>query len=210
MPSFGTKEKFGLLICLGLAGFLGFPNNALAQYYSQNGVAQEIVVDKQVRPIEDEVFYDNIGPDKKVFSVGEQLEFKIKVKNSGNVTLDKVKIKDSLPNYLTLLFYPGVFNKTDNTITTEIDTLEPGQSKEFFIRAYVDNTPISSVIGKRFLQINKVTASNEKVSDNDQSQYYISARMVPVTGADDLGWKTLMVVMVTISSIGLRKFARGY
>lgn len=182
----------------------------LAQYYSEGNGSQQIVVDKKIRPINDENFYDNIDPAKKVFVNGEQLEFKITVKNTGEQTLYNINVKDILPNYLSLLFYPGVYNKTSNNVETEIDQLNPGESKDFYIRANVSDVPSSNMEGKKLLQINKAEAGNDKVYDSDQAQYFIEAKSVPSTGADDLMVKTAVILMITVSSIGLRKLARGY
>jgi hypothetical protein len=115
-----------------------------------------------------------------------------------------------LPEYLTLLFYPGVYNKTDDDVVTNIDQLDPGQSKDYFIRAYISDVPTSTIAGKKILQVNRVNVSNNVVFDSDQAQYFIEARTVPATGADDLGVKTAAVLLITISAVGLRKFARGY
>jgi len=93
-----------------LAGIL--PNQmVIAQSYSQGSGYPSIVVDKKVRPISDPTFYDNIDPKVKVFNQGEQLEFRIIVSNNSNQVLENVELKDTLPNYLSLLFYPGSYDK---------------------------------------------------------------------------------------------------
>jgi uncharacterized repeat protein (TIGR01451 family) len=202
--------KFGFLLsAVVLVSFLNV-KTILAQSYSQGGGGQKITVDKKIRPINDSTFYDNIDPAKKVFVDGEQLEFKITVENSGSETLYNIELKDVLPKYLSLLFYPGVYNKTNNDIVANIDQLDPGQSKDYYIRAYISNVPTSTVAGTRILQINRVNVSNGSVSDSDQAQYYIAANVVPGTGADDLMAKTAAILLVTISAVGLRKLARGY
>jgi len=182
----------------------------LAQNYSQNSGGPSIVVDKKVRPISDTNFYDNINPNVKVFNNGDQIEFKITVSNNSNQVLYNIELKDILPKYLSLLFYPGVFNKTDNVVFTDIDQLNIGESRDYFIRANVSNVPTTTLAMLNVLQINKACASNNLVSDCDQAEYFISAKNVPATGADDLGIKTAMVLLVSISAVGLRKLARGY
>jgi uncharacterized repeat protein (TIGR01451 family) len=202
--------NFGLVSCAMLSAVTLCPGLVLAQSYSQNGGNPSIVIDKKVRPINDSTFYDNIDPNNKVFSEGEQLEFKITVTNNSQQVLYNVELADYLPKYLGLLFYPGVYDKTSNTITDKIDHLNVGESKDFYIRANVNNVPTTTLASKNILQINKACASNNVVSDCDQSQYFISAKNVPGTGASDLLVKTIGALSIAITAVGLRKFARGY
>jgi uncharacterized repeat protein (TIGR01451 family) len=183
---------------------------AMAQYYSQGGDKPGIVIDKKIRPIEDKIFVDNISADQKSFVEGDQLEFKIVVNNPGNVTLTNIKVTDLLPKYLDLLFFPGVYNKSNNSIETSLEKLDPGQSKEYFIRVIVDDLPTSIVANKKLLMINKATAVSDQASDSDQARYYVTANTVPSTGSNDIVFKTIVAVMVTVAGVGLRKAARGY
>ncbi len=209
-----NKNKLISTICLGLsalylASFLN-AKTAFAQYYSQGEGSKQIIVDKKVRPINDDTFYDNIDPGKKTFIDGEQLEFKITVKNTGEQILYNIEVKDILPQYLTLLFFPGVYNKTDNNLVTKIDQLNPGESKDFYIRANISSVPKSTVEGKKWQQINKATATTDSISDSDQSQYFISGKLIPATGDEDLMTKTMGLLLVSVTAFGLRKLARGY
>jgi len=198
---------------VGLAAVLAViapVKKSLAQYYSQGEDSVQIVVDKTVRPIEDSKFCDNISTEQKVFVENNEIEFKIVIKNSGNNDLTNLSVEDYLPKYLTLIFYPGVFNLTENKIETSIDKLGPGESKEYLIRARISDLP-KSVYSNKYIQMtNKVTVAANGVSDSDKTVYYVEAITVPSTGSEDLMVKTVLIVMAVGASVGLRKIARGY
>lgn len=205
-----TKFRTGIAIgAVVLASVFG-SKSVVAQDYGQVSNGPSIVVDKKVRPINDPTFYDNIDPNVKVFNEGEQIEFKITVSNNSSQVLYNIELKDYLPEYLDLLFYPGVYDKTSKLVTDEIGQLNVGESRDYFIRADISRVPTTTLAKKNILQINQVTAGNNLVSDSDQAQYFIAAKNVPATGAGDLGIQTALVLMVSISAVGLRKLARGY
>lgn len=205
-------RKLALTTAL-LGAFLGFKfgNTPIySQYYGQNDSVPKIVIDKQVRPITDNKFYDNISIENKIFYENDLIEFKIVIENTGNITLSNVKMVDDLPNYLNLIFYPGIYNKTFNIIEAEIGILEPGQRKEYTIRAKTIDLPSSVINGKTFQQTNKVHVTSSIASDSDEAKYYIAAKVVPTTGANDLAIKTITVLSMTFIALGLRKYSRGY
>lgn len=193
-----------------MAGCIFNNQSVMAQDYSQGSGNPSIVVDKKVRPITDPTFYDNIDPKTKVFNEGEQIEFQITVSNNSNQVLENVELKDTLPKYLSLLFYPGTFNQTNNVITDEIGELGIGETQTYLVRATVSNVPTTTLASKNVCLINYVWAGNNITADTDQAQYCIAARSVPNTGADDIATKTLAVILVAVTAVGLRKLARGY
>lgn len=182
---------------------------ALAQSYSQNSGNPSIVVDKKVRPINDTTFYDNIDPNVKVFNLNEQLEFLITVTNNSNQVLYNVEMKDYLPKYLSLLFYPGTYD-SNRVITDEIGQMGIGETATFKIRASINDVPTTTYAKLNVLQVNKVCVGNNLTSDCDQAQYFIAAKNIPGTGADDLMVKTVVVLLSAVTAVGLRKLARGY
>lgn len=200
--------SFALVTALVTSNVLTKP--VMAQYYGQNQGNPKILIDKQIRPITDNIFYDNIASEQKIFTEGDTIEFKIIVENTGNETLNSVKFTDMLPKYIDLLFYPGVYNKTTNSIVTEIGTLEAGQKKEYFIRAKVVDLPTSVIVNKYFQQVNKVNVVSDKSSDYDEAKYFVAAKNVPTTGANDLVQKTLIIFGTISIAISLRRLSRGY
>ncbi len=210
MKFFNLKKSIYIFSFYVLCGLLLVPRYSMAQYYSQSENKPKIVIDKKVRPITDKNFYDNISAEQLIFKDGDTVEFKILVENSGNQTLTNVSLVDILPNYLNLLFFPGIYNKTSNTINNQIGTLEPGQTKEYFIRAKIANLPTSSVSNKKLQQINKTKVQNDLVSDYDEAKYFVELKSIPTTGSSNIVFETVLVLGMVSVSIFLRKVSRGY
>jgi uncharacterized repeat protein (TIGR01451 family) len=203
--------KFVLVIAL-LGVSLGsncISKQVYAQYYSQEEGNPRIIIDKQIRPITDDKFYDNLTTDQKLFIEGDTLEFKIRIENSGNQTLNNVKLTDNLPKYLSLMFYPGVFDKTSNSIEADIGTLNAGQFKEYIIRAKVVDLPVANIACEN-QQINKAKVVSDTASDSDEAKYMTACKVVPTTGPNDMAVKTLIIVVMTMIGVCFRKYSRGF
>lgn len=183
------------------------PLKAYGQYYSTVENQKEISIDKKVRAIADSQYFDNIEASRKTFFEGDIIEFQIKVENTGSETLNNVKVKDNLPKYLGLIFNPGTFNQNENTIEWVIDKLDPGQAKEYLIRAKIKDSTDLRVVTK---QTNKSEAKVDNLIDNDNSSYFIGKTIVPDTGAADMIVKTIFVTLIAGSGFYFRKLARGY
>ncbi|MDD4785320.1 MAG: hypothetical protein PHH12_02590 [Candidatus Shapirobacteria bacterium] len=175
--------------------------------YYPNDVKRELSIDKKIRSIGDTQYFDNIESSRKTFFERDTIEFQIKIENIGNQTLNDIKVKDSLPKYLALVFYPGTLSTDKSTIEWTIDKLEAGQSKEYLIRAKIQNT---TKIGGLTRQTNRVESKVENLSDSDNASYFIGKATVPATGASDIVLKTVMVTLMAGSGIYFRKKARGY
>ncbi len=184
------------------------PNKAYSQYYSSTETKKEISVDKKLRGINQREYIDNITASNKTFFEKDVVEFQIKVENIGNQTLNNVKVKDTLPNYLALIFYPGTFNSENNQIEWNIDTLNPGEVKKYLIRAKIQNSDqLSASLTKK---TNRVNVNVENLNDSDTASYFIGRPIVPDTGASDVIIKTILVALAGTGGLYFRKLARGY
>jgi len=95
-------------------------------------------------------------------------------------------------------------------ITDNIGELGVGQTQTYLVQGTIVNTPTTTLASKNVCLINYVWTGNNVTSDTDQAEYCIAARSVPSTGADDLMIKTVSILLVAVSAVGLRKLARGY
>lgn len=82
-------------------------------------------IKKEVRKEGDDNWHDKITGVKK----GQIIEFRIRVKNSGEVETDDMRMKDILPDELS---------RVSGDLTEEWDNFEIGEKKEFIIKAKVD------------------------------------------------------------------------
>jgi uncharacterized repeat protein (TIGR01451 family) len=192
-----------------LAGLLS-PNNVKAQYYGQSESNLTVVIDKKIGYSGDKTFYDNVDSSQKLFIDGDMIIFKIVIENKNDVSLYNLNFKDILPKHLTLMFYPGIYDKTANSIVTKIDELKSGDRKEYLVIARISDVPASNYALSKFQETNYVTVSNDKVNDSDTAKYFVGYKAVPSTGSNDMLIKTGLILTATLTAMALRKKARGY
>ena len=82
-------------------------------------------IDKDVRIEGDNEWKDKVTGVKK----DEVVEFRIKIENTGEISVDNMEMKDFLPDELT---------KISGDLTEGWDDFEPGEEKEFKIKVVVD------------------------------------------------------------------------
>ena len=82
-------------------------------------------IDKDVRIEGDNEWNDKVTGVKK----DEVVEFRIKIENTGEISVDNMEMKDFLPDELT---------KISGDLTEGWDDFEPGEEKEFKIKVVVD------------------------------------------------------------------------
>lgn len=198
-----------LFIALVLGG-LQSPYIANAQSYGQSERKPVVIIDKKIGYLGEKDYFDNVSSDQKLFAEGDQILFKIVVENKNDISLYDLKIKDVLPKYLTLMFYPGILNKASNSIETEIKELKAGESKEFLIVARISDVPTSNYASAKFAEINNAYVSGENLADRDSAKYFVAYKSIAATGANDIAVQTVGVIVSVVTAIALRKKARGY
>jgi len=191
-----------------LALSLTQPLKAHAQYYNEANQSNMISVDKKVRSIDNDYYSDNIESSKRVFHEGEIIEFSITVENIGKDNLKNIQVIDTLPTNLSLIFYPGTFDKTNNKVSWTVDSLNPAEVKKYLVRAKIVDTQLLTANIVQMTNVADVKGDN--VSARDQSIYFIGKAQIPRTGNTALPIQTALVVIVGASGIFLRRFVRGY
>lgn len=192
------------ILALFLLTALVFPSGVFADAYSQGEVNYSISIDKKIRPIDDENFYDNIGKDQKVFVVGDVLDFNILVENTGKDILNDLTVKDFYPWVNQIILAPGEIDTKNRQVTWKIDSLAVGETRNYTLRARVSTG--SSLLS----QTNIVQVSNNNVFDKDTATFFVSGKTSPKTGSNDLLIKTGIFTSLAFVGLGLRKLARGY
>lgn len=182
-----------------------FSSGVLAQYQGSE-TGGNITVDKKVRDLSDNQLADNIDKSQKIFIDGDGIEFVIAVENNSAIGVSNVQVIDKLPAYLKLVFYPGVYNKSENSIKWQIDSLASGELKKFNIRGTISGVSTNYLSSNPLLLENRVTANG----DSDSAKYFVSAKTVPGTGDSEIFLKSLVVLSTLVAGLSLRKFARGY
>jgi len=187
-----------------------FPGKVQAQYYSQGGNKFNVTIDKKIRPITSQYYYDNIPTTQKVFVEKDQIDFEMIVENTGNQNLVNLTVKDTLPKYFIPQLFPGTFDKDTATIQTKIDQLGVGESKVFNIRGIVSNLPASDWANQLVKLTNRADVFNDNASDTDYASYFAEKRINPVTGAETLVLGSVVSLITLSTAFGLRRLTRGY
>jgi len=110
----------------------------------------QFTIDKKVQaPNKGGEFVDNLTINDHRFIPGNNASFKIIVKNTGDATIEKLNVTDTLPAYLTFVSGPGNYNESNRTLSYTIDKLEKGKTHEqtFVVTiATADNLPANQGI----------------------------------------------------------------
>ena len=158
---------------------------------------------------------DNVSSSTKIFRECEIIEFKDKVTNTGTTNMKNIKVTDTLPPFLKLIFFPGTYNSTDNKVEWTIDELNAGNDQVFLIRAKINQATEVYTLTK---ETNVAIASVDEITEKDDAIYYIkngtasaeSTVVLPETGSISLVLETAGAIGAAISGFALRKKIRGY
>lgn len=183
--------------------FLSVAKASLAdQYgpYQGPSASYSIIVDKLVGvPSTDSngavtySYVDNLGVNDFKFKADNWLFFKIKVKNTSNTQIDNVVAKDTAPDFVTLFDNPGTFDSNTKVLTINVGSLAANEEKEYIVRGRVVSSGSLPADSGIVCVVNRVVASNDKVSDDDSSQLCIEK---PVAGVS-----TTTVSVPTVTKI---------
>lgn len=162
----------------------------------------QLQIDKEVFNPQESKFVDNLGINNHKFTPGEEITFKLKVKNVGDATFDKVSVTDTLPSLLEL---------TSGSTSFEISDLTPGETEEREIKTKVaasGNFPGDKTI---VCVINTAEVISGSEKDRDTTQVCLERKVVgpapgappviPPTGPED--WLPLFVLSLLTSATGL-------
>ena len=177
-------------------GYLLLATTSLAQYgqYGGEKPSVSIMVDKMIgKPFEakggftDADYVDNLSPSDPRFSPEQEVFFKIKIKNTSDVKINDVTVKDLLPDFVDFKEGPGDFDKDSRTLTIDAGDLEVDEEKLFFVKVKVveqDELPADQGI---LCVVNKAQAFDDDVSDEDTAQFCVEKEVLGVTAVPSAG-----------------------
>lgn len=147
-------------------------------------------IDKQVRLEGDDDWEDKVTGVEE----GDEIEFRIRVKNTGEITVDDMKMKDSLPDGL---------KKISGDLTEEWDDFEPGETKTFRITVEVEDEEFDrdSPFSDCYVNEARVYFDGEEEGKAEAAVCITGDEIteLPETGAD----ATLLMTIAGLSSLGL-------
>ncbi len=188
------------------------PAKVGAENYSQPAAQQFISVDKKVRSINSKTFFNNIEKSQKVFFEGDVIEYSIAIENTGSVVLNNIAVVDTLPTNLSLIFFPGAYDRTNNKVTLTIDAMKPAEIKTYLIRAKIINTKSLNIPVNDSVKLTNIVdvRSDTGKTASDQASIFVGTGTIPKTGNSALPIETAIVLGIGLTGYAFRKVARGY
>lgn len=147
-------------------------------------------------------FVDNLASNDPRFVPGQNVYFKIKVKNTSDVKQSNILVKDVLPAYLEPVNMPNYDATTRTVVLTDNLSLEAGKGAIFTVNTKVvgqDQLPTDQGV---MCVYNKAYGSNTSVSDDDSAQFCIEKQVIGVTTQPSAGPEYAMGLLA-LQMIGL-------
>ncbi len=177
-----------------------------AQQYGPYGPSpiQNIVVDKLVNKPGSGDFVDNLSPSDPRFAPGQDVFFRIRVKNPNDQALTGVTVKDFIPDFVDVIETPGSGNSSNRTITINAGDFGAQEEKVYVVKARVVGSDKISNDKGIFCLVNRANGSNSSVSDEDTAQFcvektvkqVVNVTQIPSTGPE-MGF-----ALLTLNTLG--------
>jgi len=178
--------------------FCVFTSTTYAQYGTYGGgYTQSVIIDKAIGipstntkgGSTDVTYLDNYSSSDYRFSPGQYISFRLKVKNTSNVTLSSLKVKDLLPLYIEPVENLNEYNAGDRSFSFDAGDFAVNEEKTYYLRfkvALQDKLPNDKGI---ICLINKAEVTNSLVYDEDTAQFCIEKTVqdikeVPAAGPE--------------------------
>jgi len=128
-----------------------------------------------------EVYVDNLSPSDPRFAPGAQVTFQVKVKNTSDVTLANIQVKDILPTWVDAVEGPGEYDANSRTISWTYPELKSGEGK--LEKIIVQIKPQNELPADQGLMCmnNKATAKSDTAYDEDTAQFCLEKQVTLTT-----------------------------
>lgn len=215
------KKTFGIIVSAIILSFVGSAPVHADQYsqpcntaYGNTCQTETLLINKMVQHPTSSAFVENLGLNDPKFIPGQQVTFKIVVRNAGNSDIHNITVKDQLPDFVDFMTGFGTYDKNNKTLIFTIDILKAGESKEYTVAVRaktVDQLPADTGV---MCPVNNVYANSATQSVNDSTQFCIEKSKTkggltvfpapkmtstPATGAEDLA----LLALLPLGSIGM-------
>jgi uncharacterized repeat protein (TIGR01451 family) len=158
----------------------------------------ELQIDKEIWNPDMEKFVDNMGLNDRKFYPGDEIIFRLKIKNVGDSAFGQVEVRDYLPN---------VLNLENGDIAFDLHDLKPGDVREVEIKTTV-------VEGSEFpdnktliCDVNTAEAWSGDERDKDTSRFCVAQHVLGATTLPKTGPEYLLVSLLFSSFAGIAGLA---
>lgn len=206
----------GVVLFLAVLSLSLSPTHAAVRCETQYGGREvcvrtgQLQIDKEIFNPQENKFVDNLGINDHKFAPGDEITFRLKVKNVGDETFDKVSVTDSLPSLLEL---------TSGSLSFEFSGLTPGKTEGREIKVKV--TASGNFPGDKTLVcvVNTAELSSGSEKDRDTAQVCLERKAVgpapaakptelPPTGPED--WLPFLVLGTLTGISGLYLISKAW
>lgn len=183
--------------------------------YGGNTQSQTIIIDKTVStgaPTKGGVinYVDNLSPSDPRYAPGQNVSFRLKVKNTSDKAIDNITVKDFIPAFVDPVEGPGVFDKDARTITYTINHLNAGEEKTDTLTMKIvsqDKLPADKGL---ICLVNRGQATVNNASDEDTSQFCVEKVVTGVSQVPTAGPEFGLAILAgsfgtLLSGLKLRK-----
>ncbi len=203
-----------LAIIAGLAAVTKVTGQECQQLYGGGQICPrgEIAIDKLVKNPSTGNFVDNLGTSDPKFAVGQEVTFRLTVKNVSSVTLGTVDVFDILPSELEYVSGPdgATYDANTREIRFAVHDLEANAARDFEVKAKVvgaDKLPQDQSL---VCVINSGEARIAENTDKDTAQLCIErpiAGKLPETGPAE--WMLVLTGSGIMGVTGLKLLRRS-
>lgn len=155
----------------------------------------QLQIDKEIFNPDKKEFVDNLDFTSFKFNAGNEVKFKLKIKNVGDATFDKVSVNDTLPSFLELV---------SGSLSFEINDLTPGETEE---REIVTKVVSSSKLPAEpiICDVNTAEVKSGDERDKDTAKVCVEKKVLgaiilPPTGPEN--WLLILIVSIVAGIAG--------
>lgn len=206
-------NKIVLTLIATAAIFIASTSDTSAQYGcppygAECPPASKIVVDKTVRDprAKGDVYVDNLTIADYKFAPGEDVIFKITIKNTGDRDVENIEAVDLIPVLNDVLLASGDTRSSIREITKSFGTLKSGETKTWYIRTRVkgaESIPAGTVCGDP-KAINRVTVHAKDMPDtSDTSSFCIQKTVLGTTKQPETGAEMYLIATALAGLVGV-------
>lgn len=174
--------KIFVLCWISLLLIIIMPKKSYAQYIAPAEVKPvgQISINKLVKNLQTGLFVENLSFSDPRFLPEQEVSFRLEVRNSGQIELTNVQIKDKLPDFVEFVAGPGSFDPSSQTLNFTIDRLRGGETKAYELKVRVKKAESLPVNIATCITNFAESRVNELVSQ-DTAVFCIETRVLGVT-----------------------------
>lgn len=159
----------------------------------------QLQIDKEVWNPDTENFVDNLGLSDHKFLPGDEIVFKLKIKNVGDETFSKVEVRDYLPELIYL---------TNGDISFDINDLHAGDTVETEIKTKVVDASQFPNNKTTVCEVNTAETWSGDERDKDTAQVCLTTNVLgvsilPKTGPAEIGFLAFGLLFLVLTGLKL-------